>query len=1162
VIQSLTYTRAPHPLALAVFLVKRMLCDSLLNLPVPPVELNGAVKAWTESVMIDTYEPHRPDRNPMFLENRVYQGSSGKVYPLPFFERISHHKHPREWQAVHIENEFLRVMILPELGGRIHVGLDKTNGYDFFYRQNVIKPALVGLAGPWISGGVELNWPQHHRPATYMPVQTCIEHHADGSTTVWCSDHDPFQRLKGTHGVCLHPGKALLELKVRLYNRTALRQTFLWWANAGVQVHELYQSFFPPDVHFVADHAKRAMSSYPFCAGTYYGVDYAKRAREGVPPDEMPSQFIPPGTYAPNDLRWYANIPVPTSYMALGSEADFFGGYDHRRRAGVVHVANHHIAPGKKQWTWGNHEFGYSWDRQLTDEDGPYIELMAGVFTDNQPDFSFLSPGETKTFSQYWYPIQGIGIAHAANTRAALHVETGGTDGLQVALYATERFEGARLTAGGCEWVGDLGPGSSAFVSLPIRNGEAESRASVILYDSNGTEILRYDPPAESLAGSAPVPASEPPPPAEVSSVEQLFLIGQHLEQYRHATRDPVDYWREALRRDPGDSRCLEALGLRRLRRGEFALAESLLASAVERLTMLNPNPSEGNAFYHLGLVRRLLGKEKGAYDALYKATWNFGTRSAAHLALAEIDTKSGRFLDALGHLEKALRGNADDLRARNLQTVLLFKLGRHEAASSVLAATAALDPTDAWTQYLSNGTVRCDNQTLLDIALDYSRAGLFGDASNILLQAQWNADDGSVPIVSYALAFLSSENGRPEESRKWLEKARAASADFCFPSRLEEILILEWAVRQNPFDGRARYYLGNLFYDKRHYEEAIDLWEASLRAGAILPTVWRNLGIAYYNVRNDAESARKAFNEAFALDSSDARIFFERDQLWKRIGVSPKQRLSEMEAHNQLVQSRDDLSIERIGLLNQQHRHDEALHLLSSRSFEPWEGGEGLVMEQHVRTYVALARQAIVRGDYTYARQHLHAALESPHNLGEAKHLLANRSNVYFWLGETFERLGTTHDAVQWWNKALSADKDFREMSLQSFSPMSLYRGLSFRRLGRHQEADQLFHDLESYATELMNTAPKIDYFATSLPNILLFRDNLPGRRDMLVRFLKAQVHLGLGESSEAEAILWQLLDDEPSRGAASDLLEESECLAQLASSDIAAGKPQNGRS
>ncbi len=450
------------------------------QLPLAPPEQSGAVKAWQEPVVIPSYLPEAPDKNPMFLEKRVYQGSSGRVYPLPFTSRIATEKSAHTWQAAHLENEFVRVMILPEIGGRIHVGLDKTSGYDFFYRQNVIKPALVGLAGPWASGGVEFNWPQHHRPATFMPVDVEIESHPDGSQTIWCQDRDPMTRLQGMHGVCLHPGKSYIELKVRLYNCTPFVQTFLWWANAAVRVHEEYQSFFPPDVHYVADHARRAMSSYPLCTGTYYGVDYAAR----VPHD---------------DLTWYRNIPVPTSYMAMGSSQDFLGGYDHRAQAGLVHVANHHISPGKKQWTWGNHPFGYAWDRNLTDSDGPYVELMAGVYTDNQPDFSFLAPYETKTFSQYWYPIQKIGPVQFASLDAAISLHV--ADGVaRVGVCVTSPIPGATIRLDPvAAWTRDLAPGVGF-------RAEAEVGAEplTVIVSTPTREVARYAPRiAEPSPGSA-----------------------------------------------------------------------------------------------------------------------------------------------------------------------------------------------------------------------------------------------------------------------------------------------------------------------------------------------------------------------------------------------------------------------------------------------------------------------------------------------------------------------------------------------------------------------------------------------------------------------------------------------------------------------------------
>ena len=165
------------------------------------------MRGWAQPVTIPTYEMAEPDRYPAFLGKRVYQGSSGQVYPLPFYEAVADQPSPHPWMGLHLENEYLRVLILPELGGRVHTVVDRTTGRDLFYRNSVIKPALVGLTGPWISGGIEFNWPQHHRPGTYLPMDWHIEHEADGSVTAWCSDRDPFERMRSVHGVQLRPGR-------------------------------------------------------------------------------------------------------------------------------------------------------------------------------------------------------------------------------------------------------------------------------------------------------------------------------------------------------------------------------------------------------------------------------------------------------------------------------------------------------------------------------------------------------------------------------------------------------------------------------------------------------------------------------------------------------------------------------------------------------------------------------------------------------------------------------------------------------------------------------------------------------------------------------------------------------------------------------------------
>jgi len=1123
------------------------------NLAHTNMSKHSTVRVWTEAVTIPTYLPAAPDLNPMFLEKRVYQGSSGKVYPLPFTERIADTKTDRAWTAIWLENEFLQVMILPEIGGRIHIARDKTNGYDFIYRQSVIKPALVGLAGPWISGGIEFNWPQHHRPATFLPVDFAMEEHADGSKTVWLSDHDPICRMKGMHGVCLHPDQAIIELKVRAYNRTTLPQTFLWWANAGIRVHESYQSFFPPDVHYVADHARRATSEYPLCHGSYYGINYGERGRRGVPKDERPTNFLPPhcGGSAPvpypaNDLSWYANIPTPCSYMCMGSKEDFFGGYDHAAQAGVVHIADHHISPGKKQWTWGNHAFGYAWDRNLTDSDGPYIELMAGVYTDNQPDFSFLQPGETRSWSQFWYPIQKIGPALHANLAAAVHLLVEGKE-IRIGVSVSRPFPKAviRLEGKGRsrQWQADLAPGKPFVARQALRNlSLAGSTLRVISRD--GREIIAYAPQAHR-AIAVPPPATEPLPPKEITSADELYFTGLHLEQYRHATRSPVLYWREALRRDPLDARNNNAMGLWHLRRGEFGVARKHFQAAIERLTGRNPNPYDGEALYNLGLCLCHLNLLPEAEAALHKAAWNQAWQSAACHALAELACRRWDWPRALELLDRSLRANAGNARARNLRSIVLVRMGRGAEAQNALLETLALDPLDGWACHLSGRGTPGGWQMRLDVALDFARAGLYAEAIALLrgrpdksrIGGLPTFDWGAAPLVHYYLGWLHEKAGDELAALANYQNAAAQPPDYCFPARLEEIAILEAAMRANPGDARAAYYLGNLFYDRRRHDEAIGLWEKSAKLDPSYSVVWRNLGIAYFNIAKQSHKARAAYDKAFLAKPTDARVLYERDQLWKRLGDPPQNRLRELEKRRALVDQRDDLSIELCALYNQMGEHEKALQIISRRHFQPWEGGEGQAMAQHVRTHLALGRRVLSRGDATEARAHFEAALASPENLGEAKHLLANQSDIYYWLGMACSALPDKAAARKYWLAAATFRGDFQQMSTRPYSEMTYYSALAWGRLGQTSRMKKLLHDLLAHAHLLGKSRAKIDYFATSLPTMLLFDDDIQFRQETTALFLQAQARLGLGEKTAAQRLLATVLKRDPNHAPALDL-------------------------
>ncbi len=1073
-----------------------------------------SVKVREERVTIPTYPEQLPDKNPMFLEKRVYQGSSGKVYPNPFTDRVSNKKEDRTYNAVFLENEYIRLMILPEIGGRIHVGEDKTNGYDFFYRQSVIKPALVGLLGPWISGGVEFNWPQHHRPSTYMPVQYTIEHDYDGSVTVWLSEHEPMQRMKGMVGICLHPGKAYVEAKVRVYNRTPFVQTFLWWANVGVHVHDQYQAFFPPDVTYVADHAKRAVSSFPIARNFYYGVDY----RKGV------------------DISWYKNIPVPTSYMVTESKYDFFGGYDHKRKAGLVHVANRHIAPGKKLWTWGNAEFGFAWDRNLTDSDGPYIELMAGVYTDNQPDFSWLQPYETRKWSQFWYPIQEIGPAKNANRFAALSFDRQ-DDRTRIGICVTEPFFGARVLIGSDADSShairaDLTPGKPFIHTF---SGCSESIVRVIASDEK--EIIRYVAETVTPSVSLPEPASEPPEPQEISSNDELYITGLHLEQYRHATRYPEPYWEEALRRDPGDSRCNTELGLLKLRRGEFAQAQEYFRRAIQRLTRRNPNPPTSNAHYFLGLALQYDDKLEEAYSAYYKASWNYGWRSSAYYRLAQIDCQRNDFITALEHLERSLATNVSHLNARDLKAAVLRRLGRHKEAEACARKSLAMDPLDLWAKHeLGLATKKLDKDTdlsrrahrnvqlHLDLALDYAAAGLWSEAKEVLTPF---LDETQTPaMVLYALGEFADRTGDSGAGAQYRSTAAKASPDYCFPARLEEMKLLQGALKENPGDAKAHYYLGNLFYDKKRYQEAIREWEASTELDASFSIAWRNLGIAYFNIRKDALRAVAAYEKAFSANQSDARLLYELDQLRKRLSVPAKERLSKLKKYPALLEQRDDLTVEFVTLLNETAQPEKALEILSSRRFNPWEGGEGLVSGQYVWAHLLIGRSLLEQGQPEQALTHFESAREYPHNLGEGKHLLTPETHIDYFTANALSQLGRETEAREYWNRATTGEPPI--------TWLTYYRALSYKALGRQTEAQQTLHAMRAFAERQIKAKVKIDYFATSLPNFLLFEDDLGKRNRVDCLFIVALAELAEGKVERATALLNEVLTLDPNHLAA----------------------------
>jgi tetratricopeptide (TPR) repeat protein len=778
---------------------------------------------------------------------------------------------------------------------------------------------------------------------------------------------------------------------------------------------------------------------------------------------------------------------------------------------------------------------------------------MTGVFTDNQPDFSWLMPYEEKSFTQYFLPYQSLGLVKNATKDILLNIEKQDKE-LLIKIFATSLQKGNTINILSGDQLllretFDASPEHVYSRPLAVDKGVTEKNISVSITDASGKEILVYEP-AKDRENEIPLPAAAAKLPAEIENNEQLFLTGMHLEQYRHATYSPVSYYEEALRRNSKDIRNNNALGAWYLRKGQFAKAESHFRTGIETMVQRNPNPYDGELYYNLGLCLKLQDKPGEAYDAFFKACWNSGWQDSGYFSLAQIDMAKGDFEKALVHIQKSLDRNAGNSKAHALQLMALRKTGQHQVAIEI-AGTALNKDVFNLTVYFETyknfeavNDIPAAQQSLdklktlarryvhnyIGYALEYAAAGLYEDASEFLQLHTDEKTDGVYPMVWYYLASWQQRCGNSEKAKAYYEKGSKTDAGLCFPNRLDDIAILQEAIANNPADAKAPYYLGNLWYDKRQYNEAIAAWELSAKKDIYFPTVFRNLGIAYFNKKNDRAQAQQYYEKAFLLDTTDARVLMELDQLYKRINRDTHQRLHYLELHLPVVKARDDLYLERAALYNFTGEYKRAYELIMHRRFHPWEGGEGKVSGQYIYSLVEMAKLEIEVKQPLKAIALLEQAQSYPVNLGEGKLFGTAENDIFYWLGVACEKKGEPGMALNYFKRATEGPSEPAAAMFYNDRPADkiFYQGLAWQELGEREKAILIFLDLIEYGNEHLNDEIKIDYFAVSLPNLLIFEDDLDLRNQVHCNYIAGLGHLGLGHRVEAINSFEKVLTDD----------------------------------
>jgi tetratricopeptide (TPR) repeat protein len=1075
----------------------------------PAVSAGSEVRIWEEDVVLPTYRLDPPDPNPMFYRHEAYQGAQKRIYPYPSQEHVTNIREEKSYRFVFLENEYVRLSVLPELGGRIFSALDKTNDYDFFYRQSVIKPALIGMLGAWISGGVEWCVFHHHRNTTFMPVDYFLAENPDGSKTVWIGETERRHRMHWVIGVTLHPGRSYVETTVKLYNRTPFTHSMLYWANVAVHANEQYQVVFPPTVRIATYHAKTDFIHWPIGDTVYRGVDY-----RGV------------------DLSWWKNHPEPNSFFAWRLAEDFMGGYDHGRRAGVVHVADHHIVSGAKLWEWGPGPRGRVWDRILTDTDGPYAELMVGAYSDNQPDYSWTAPTETRIFRHYWYPVHDIGGFKRANQDVAVNLEVS-DDGVLVGVHPTRPFPNTRVTLyrNGKLWLeesGDLSPARPFVKRLAPDTPPAASDLRLVVSDGDGKTVIEYAPGPESTPPPLPAPVSPPAPPEQIPNNEELYLTGLRLLQLYNPVLDPFEYFSEVLRRDPDDTRTNTIVGIELARQGRYSEAEEHLDRAHRRLSAEYIRPRDMEAAYYLAWVKRELGKTEEAYDLFYQATWDLAWRAAAYQQLAEISSLEGQWDRALAEIERSLAANAENTRARGYRAAFLRRLGRLEEAREEAGCLPAQDPLDffarnEWTLASSEADrrgrlaelsrlMRDEVESYLELAMDYVRLGMWREASDVLQRplSREGSFAAGYPMVFYHLAWLSSQMGDERAAESWLQKAAEASPQYCFPFRLESIRVLRWAVGRSPRDARAFHYLGNALFEKQP-EAAIQAWETARQLDPAFAATHRNLGWAYYYHRKDTRSAVAAYEEAVARNPQDSRFFQELDQLYELADADPEKRLALLEEHRETVVRRNGSLLRLIRAQIAAGRFLPAVELLESKFFHVQEGAED-IHDLFADAHLLAGLQLFAQGEREAALQHFLRSAEYPENLSVGPPRRDPRlPQIAWYISRGCEALGRDDEAREWLDRAVQGD------SPAPGSAADFYRGMALKELGRKNEAEELFASLVEVGERLLKEGSGREFFVS------FGERETEAMQKARAHFLRGLGCLGLGKREEAREAFQQ---------------------------------------
>jgi tetratricopeptide (TPR) repeat protein len=1059
----------------------------------------------------------------MFYTGRVYQGAQGRVYPYPLQDVLHDEKVDKTYTSLRLENEYLEMSLLPEVGGRLFNFTDKDTGFEIFYRQHVIKPALIGMLGAWTSGGVEWNFPHHHRATTFMPVDYTTTKSADGSKTIWFGETEIRHRMKWSIGLSMKPGRSYLEADCRFMNRQPYIESMLYWANVSVHCGTNYQVLFPPSCRVGMDHHKDYFTQFPVGRPC---VAIAENA----------------------DLSWWKNFTTDhRSIFAVDPDNDFLSGYDHGLGMGTAHIGNRHVVCGKKFFLWGNNPGGFVWDKVLTDTDGPYLELMVGAYSDNQPDYSWISPYETRRCKQVWYPIKKIGGVKCANTDAVINLERRATDKVFLGFNSTATVKRAKVLlkygAKAYSEIIDIDPNTPYVKMVDIDAAVKDQEITGSLIAPDGRELVRYTP-VPDVQPPLPEIVENPKAPSEYKTVEELYLVGLRLEQFHNGIVDPIPYYDEALRREPDDLRVNLVLGIRRAREAKFEEAETLLRRAVARTTRNHTRAKDAEPHYYLGVVLAAQGKLKEAEDEFWKAVWRDGFQRAGYIELAKLDCLKKDYGHALEMIDSAVDVAGRSSKAHALRGYILRQLGQKREAGAALDAALENDPLDVWSVaercFLSGAPDKAlalaeknrgdKLQQLLEVVADYGNIGATEEALALLAQAGAAGKAYASPLVKLYAGYYALQRGDRAAAASFFAQAAALPTDICFPFRHEELKMLVAAAELRPADANLWYYLGNLCYFREQRERGTAAWEKAVALNPAHGLALRNLGFAYGRIPDQRELAMKRYEAAIKADPQNVAPVLEQDKLAEKMGRDAAQRLAFLESQMATVQQSDPAILRLAYLFNETGQFDKSLAILTTRRFHVWEGASAL-HQPFVDACLLRGLAKLKAGQAASALDDFKAAVTYPENLQAGRPGDAGQApKIHYYTAQAYRAKGDAAAAQAELRKAVEGRVADGEMNY--------YRILALREMGERAGEGEQVRRLKGAIAELEKPATVNAYAKFGGENTPAERVT---HRSAESGYLKGLLALAEGHVPEAKAAFAAALKERPAMIWAKAMMQDS---------------------